>query len=90
MKTITIPVPSIGKNWRTTLAGAAISGAYAAFALAQHGTLSPQELVICFGLAFMGALAKDAAVTGGTIPATPEAEQRVNTPIVIPPVIETK
>jgi len=55
------------KNWKTTLAGCATAGVYAAFAYLQNGGLEPKEAAIVAGVAILGVLAKDLDVTGGKV-----------------------
>ena len=64
------------KNWRTGLAGiAAIATGAASVINSPGGTDMTQGIAAI--LAGIGLLtAKDAQVTGGTVPATPEAEKR--------------
>jgi hypothetical protein len=78
MKTITIPVPSLGKNWRTTVSGALALALMLSTEFFPQYSLLLKEAAAGFGIVFCG-VAKDAAVTGGTVPATPEAEARVAT-----------
>ena len=71
------------KSWKTTVAGiATILGALAAFAKAYFdgdpSTIPNFEatyVAITVGVGLL--LAKDGNVTGGTVPATPEATKRV-------------
>lgn len=67
-------------NWKTTLAG--FLGAIAlniqnALAVANGQAVNWQTVVLGAILASLGAVAKDAGVTGGTKAATPEAVGRV-------------
>jgi hypothetical protein len=54
----------IFKNWRTTLTGAFIAAGYAALTLMQKGSMQPKEILIACGIAALGAISKDANVTG--------------------------
>lgn len=65
-----------GTSWKSSLIGLAggIITAAVAFAQAQP---QPGWYVVSLALVALGRLAKDANVTGGTVPATPEAKVRV-------------
>ena len=54
------------RNWRTTLAGFVIGGAYATLAALSHG-MTPKDAAIAGGFAILGMLAKDWNVTGGSV-----------------------
>jgi hypothetical protein len=80
--TINIPVPNISsfKSWKTTVVGllsltlgVVQASGDGSFAAAAHDF----KVQIAFIGALIGFLSKDASVTGGTIPATPEAAVRV-------------
>jgi hypothetical protein len=78
MKTITIPVPSMPKNWKTTLMGMLTAGAYATKTMVLTGQFNWTDAAITFGIAALGYLVKDKDVTGGTVAATPEAQARLD------------
>ena len=81
MKTITINVPSIGKNWRTTLTGLLTGVGIILYPLIVSGTpITLAHIGAAIATTVYGMISKDANVTGGTIPATPEAEARTTTP----------
>ncbi len=65
------------KNWRTTITGLLSAAGLVVVNLIQTGTVDPKTLAIAAALAILGALAKDAQVTGGTIGQTGEAANRV-------------
>jgi uncharacterized membrane protein YfcA len=52
------------KNWKTTLVGAVAGALIVVLNLIQTGTVDVKTLAIAFGLALIGALAKDFNVTG--------------------------
>jgi hypothetical protein len=52
------------KSWKTTLAGCATAGIYAAITAVQNGTIEPNQIAIIAGIAALGALAKDHDKTG--------------------------
>ena len=51
-------------NWKTSLAGALSAAIYAALTVAQQGSISPRDIIIAAGVAFVGFFAKDFNVTG--------------------------
>lgn len=63
-------------NWQTTVAGFGLTFAAATIDAVQNGLSWKQAFLVAAGTVF-GALAKDGKVTGGTKPATPEADARV-------------
>lgn len=52
------------KSWKTTLFGALVGAIYAVLTTLQTGEVSPKDLIISAGFAFIGVLAKDFNVTG--------------------------
>jgi Phage tail lysozyme len=71
-------MPSFAINWKTTLSGIV---AAAGILAAQFPPLAPYaQVVTALGTLALGFTAKDAAVTGGTIPATNEAKARAASP----------
>lgn len=87
--TINVPLP---KNWKTTAVGIA-AAAYGFFQLYmindwQHfvsEVIYNPTVLMAFLLAVLGIVGKDGNVTGGTVPATPEAKTRVDAPTPTPP-----
>jgi hypothetical protein len=76
----------IMKNWKTSAGGAAalLSSVGAALHSYSAGTAIDWNLVMMGVYTFwVGISAKDANVTGGTVPQTPEAIVRVESPEVI-------
>jgi hypothetical protein len=74
------------KNWKTTAAG--IAALLSSIAAVLHSYSAGQQIdwnafMMGLYLCWVGVTAKDANVTGGTIPQTPEAEVRVEAPEVI-------
>jgi hypothetical protein len=67
------------KNWQTTLLGLA-----AAIINLHQGGMSWENAALSAVLALFGFVAKDRAVTGGTIPATVEAQARATGPNALP------
>lgn len=63
------------KNWKTSLVGGILI--LAGVALSCTGNVPVGATVVTMGVGFL--MAKDGDVTGGTTPATPEAEKRVET-----------
>lgn len=59
-------------NWKTTLIGVGLG-----FLNVWASGISAKQTAISIGLAALGAVAKDFNTTGGTVPATPEAVDRV-------------
>jgi hypothetical protein len=70
-----------GASWKTSLAGAA--AAAAAFATQVPSLRQYADTLGLIAAALIGFAAKDANVTGGTVPQTAEAEVRVQAPEVI-------
>ena len=67
---------SLLTNWKTTLIGVGTGFGYFFFQALQGGA-TLKDAAFGAGLALLGLMAKDANVTGGTKPATPEATDRV-------------
>lgn len=69
-----------GKNWKTSLAGlTAVLGGLTALIKSLHDGSGTEALSTSIGMIISGIgllFAKDAGVTGGTIPQTKEAEAR--------------
>lgn len=65
-----------GTSWRSSLLGMAGGIVLAAINYAQAQP-EPGWYVAAFLLAALSRIIKDSAVTGGTVPATPEAAKRV-------------
>ncbi len=66
------------KNWKTTLTGAAIAAAIVVLQLVQTGTVDAKSLITAGAFALLGAISKDFNTTGGTVAATPEAQNRID------------
>lgn len=64
------------KNWKTTTAGMA-AGAMYLFSQSYQTGMTFKAWVGAAGIALVGILAKDFNVTGGSVPATTEAQKRV-------------
>jgi small neutral amino acid transporter SnatA (MarC family) len=73
-------------NWKTTAAGTAALFSAIAGALVSYSRgvqIDWTSVMGGFYMFWIGITAKDANVTGGTVPQTPEAEVRVQAPEVI-------
>ena len=47
------------KNWKTTLIGGLVAGLIAGVDLLKTGGVSAENIIMAFGIAFLGALSKD-------------------------------
>jgi hypothetical protein len=73
----TVITQLLGANWRTTLTGLGASFGILFLSAIQNGGVTIKDAAIAAAVGVIGAVAKDAGVTGGTKPATPEAAKRV-------------
>ncbi|MBK9446186.1 MAG: hypothetical protein IPO00_08860 [Betaproteobacteria bacterium] len=64
-----------GASWKTSLIGLA-SGLILAIVTYAQARPEPGWYVVAIALTALGRLVKDSGVTGGTVPATPEAAKR--------------
>lgn len=64
------------KNWKTTLIACALAAVVAVEPMISTGKVDWKAVGMAALIAALGVVAKDANVTGGTTPATPEAQKK--------------
>ncbi|MES2590912.1 MAG: hypothetical protein V4608_03420 [Bacteroidota bacterium] len=65
------------KNWKTTAIGFLTAVCYVGYKFLTKQPVTGEDLTLAAGMIGIGAVSKDFDVTGGSVPSTTEAKERI-------------